>query len=215
MPDGTHVNLPRPGLTLRSDVLPAPGLGVVTQAAEERRGAWLLAALQRVGIRGLLQVGDQIGPVRRIGYAGVSHRGARHHLLGILQKLVERLLVPDDLRLLHGRRIVKTRHAAGQPAEQAAMVWPDPVVCQRVARHATYIDLLAVLHIRRRLRAGSAECDGAGQHQAARLHDMKAVGTGGMPSAWRSTAQCMASSPRMLAAALARSRLRKRGTAPR
>src|SRR5690606_34968446 len=46
-------------------------------------------------------------------------------------------------------------------------------------------------------------------------HDMKAEGTGGSPKAWRRTAQCMASSPRILAAALDRSRLSNTGTAPR
>ena len=44
---------------------------------------------------------------------------------------------------------------------------------------------------------------------------VKATGTGASPRAWRRMAQCIASSPRMLAAALARSRLPNRGTAPR
>ena len=49
----------------------------------------------------------------------------------------------------------------------------------------------------------------------AHRHDTKAEGTGTSPSAWRRMAQCIASSPRMLAAALARSRLPNSGTAPR
>ena len=46
-------------------------------------------------------------------------------------------------------------------------------------------------------------------------HDMNAAGTGASPSALRRIAQCMASSPRILAAALASSRLSNAGTAPR
>src|SRR5687767_12786314 len=45
--------------------------------------------------------------------------------------------------------------------------------------------------------------------------DRKAVGTGFWPSDWRSTAQCIASSPRMEAATLASSRSTRMGTAPR
>ena len=46
-------------------------------------------------------------------------------------------------------------------------------------------------------------------------YETKAAGTGSSPRAWRSTAQCMASSPRMLAAALESSRSLNSGTAAR
>ena len=46
-------------------------------------------------------------------------------------------------------------------------------------------------------------------------HETKAAGTGSSPRAWRSTAQCMASSPRMLAAAFESSRSLNSGTAAR
>src|SRR5262249_31195263 len=44
---------------------------------------------------------------------------------------------------------------------------------------------------------------------------MKGSGTGFSPSAWRRIAQCIASSPRMLATALARLRSPRTGTIPR
>src|SRR5690606_36607130 len=144
------------------------------------------------------------------------------------QEHIQRLLVPLDAGMLHGLGIGKARHTAGAAPEQAAVPRTGAIVGDRVARQATLVDRLAAHGIARvagSRRAGrGGPCRAAGQrrrHQAtgadddARLHDTNAPGTGSSPSAWRSTAQCMASSPRMLAAALARSRLSNTGTAPR
>lgn len=67
--------------------------------------------------------------------------------------------------------------------------------------------------------SGCTPCDPAAHSAsdavAMHAHATNAEGTGASPSAWRSTAQCMASSPRMLAAAFDRSRSANSGTAPR
>src|SRR5690606_39255435 len=115
----------------------------------------------------------------------------------------------------------ETGHTAGLTAQQPAVARACAVVRQRMAREAAGIDRLAPEGIARRceceLRGAEPAEDGTQQQQlpVRASHTMKAEGTGACPSAWRSTAQCMASSPSMLAAALDRSRLSKTGTAPR
>ena len=88
------------------------------------------------------------------------------------------------------------------------------VVSERVARGAALVDRLARGRIAgRRARRGARR---EGERRRDRAHyDTKAAGTGTSPTALRRIAQCIASSPRMLAAALARSRLPNTGTAPR
>src|SRR4051812_5560398 len=94
------------------------------------------------------------------------------------------------------------------------------VVREGMAGEAAAVDRFArgCIALRRPGRACTrAERKGSGRRQAkrAQVQDMNAEGTGASPSALRRTAQCIASSPRMLAAALARSRLPNTGTAPR
>lgn len=80
-------------------------------------------------------------------------------------------VVPGDLRVLHRRRIFVPRHAAGQPAEQAAVPRTDAVVGQCVAGHAAGIDRLAALCVRSSpCRRGHAEREHTGKSHAKR-HD--------------------------------------------
>src|SRR5207237_5491342 len=120
------------------------------------------------------------------------------------------------------------------------VVGADDLAADRMATHAALVDRLAargiaggeggavdgksekchgVLQTHRllRRRKGAAGLRGDSPAAAAarigRCQDqeMKAVGTGFSPSALRSTAQCIVSSPRMLAAALGRSLVSKTG----
>ena len=59
----------------------------------------------------------------------VGDRSAR--LVG--KEAVERFLVPDELRVLHGVRILEARHAACLAADEAAVARPDAIVVERVA----------------------------------------------------------------------------------
>src|SRR5439155_4464679 len=142
--------------------------------------------------------------------------GSRHGLQRIGDEALERGVAPDDPRAPHRFRIGEPGDAAGAPAEEPAMARPGAVVFERVAGEAARVDLLAAPRIARGGK-GLRACghDERGRKRATRLHATNAIGTGGSPSALRSTAQCIASSPRMLAAALARSRSWKTGTAPR
>src|SRR6185312_306383 len=174
-------------------------------------------------------IGDQVGALLCILHAGIAHLGAGYCLQRILQEVVERLLVPGHAILLHRRRIGITFERAGLPAEQAAMARPDAVVVQRMAGKATVVDVLATGRIaggrlgsawdrepdhENRKETGSNKTS-HGRASAGSAQDMKASGTGGWPSAWRRTAQCIASSPKIDAAALASSRSVRIGTAPR
>ncbi len=107
-----------------------------------RHGARALRRLIR-----MLEVSNQVRTVRRIGHAVVGHRGAGHHGQGLGQEPVERLVVPDDLGPLHRFRIAEPGHAAGQPAEQAAVPGADAVDGQRVTGQASRIDLLAAYRV--------------------------------------------------------------------
>jgi hypothetical protein len=98
------------------------------------------------------------------------------------------------------------KRSSGAPPEQAAMPRSDPVIGKRVAGQAARVDVLAALRVARRERRGE-------RHRS--NHDTNAAGTGFSPITCRNTAQCIASSPRMLAAAFDRSRVANKGTAPR
>src|SRR5262245_3473761 len=104
------------------------------------------------------------------------------------------------------------------------MARADAIACQRVAGEAAAVDGLAALGIthfgrnaRRRSehRGEDRECGRRRGGTALHAQSTNAAGTGFSPTAWRRIAQCMASSPRMLAAALDRLRSRNSGTAPR
>src|SRR5690606_2320365 len=108
-----------------------------------------------------------------------------------------------------------------------AMLRAGAVGLDRMAGKAAVVDFLAMAQrrlVQRRPRLpGHADrgeqqaehADGGRRPGVAGAHDTKAMGTGFSPSAWRRTAQCIASSPRMLAATFASSRSSNSGTAPR
>lgn len=178
-----------------------------------------LTATRRATVR-RLEEGNQIGAVTGLGDAGKGHADARHHDQRLAQELIERFFISHNARFLHGRGIVGAGHAAGASAEQAAMPGPDAIESQRVAGCATRIQLVAARGVRCGMgdpaRADGRQCEQSHRREmAAQNHAMKAQGTGTSPIAWRRMAQCMASSPKILAAALARSRLPNSGTAPR
>src|SRR5512134_1834829 len=106
------------------------------------------------------------------------------------------------------------------------MARADAVAREGVAGEATVVDRFAALGVALLPaalagRAGGARGgkrrsrDGGRGAPAHRAQSTNAAGTGFSPTAWRRIAQCIASSPRMLAAALARLRSRNSGTAPR
>src|SRR5262249_12922218 len=111
--------------------------------------------------------------------------------------------------------------AAGASPDQPAMPGACPIVGQRMAGGAARVYRFPGVGVANWRRHGR-DCPGGRERQSDQhlqggihLHDMNADGTGASHRAWRNTAQCMASSPRMLAAALARSRFPNNGTAPR
>src|SRR5690606_13069133 len=99
-------------------------------------------------------------------------------------------------------------------------------IFQRVAGRAARVQFLAGGAVAAgEGRRGTGHGEKQGRYRAVRRpphhgveprrhHEKKAPGTGSNPSAWRRTAQCMASSARMLAAAADRSRLPNTGMAP-
>src|SRR5690606_33632972 len=197
-------------------------------------GASVPAAL--VAIARLREVGDQVGALGGILHAGVAHAGARHCLHGVPEEGVQRGGGPDDAGALQRRRVREPRHRAGATAKEPAVAGAGAIVGERVARDATAVDRLAALRVavrRGRQREQATQQDPGrrtgipppcqpprprawpARDVAPRRHDTNASGTGTSPRALRRIAQCIASSPRMLAAALARSRLSKIGTAPR
>src|SRR3546814_9792939 len=89
---------------------------------------------------GLPQISDQIGTFPRIGDARITHRGAGNGLRRMGDEVIERGATPDDLRMLHRRRIFKARHAAGASAEQTTVVWAGAIVGERMAGAATGVD---------------------------------------------------------------------------
>src|SRR5688572_1616069 len=153
------------------------------------------------------QIGDEVGALLRIRHAGIGHGGAGHRAERIGQEALEVLLRPRQLRLLHCVGVIEPGHAARAAADQAAVARPDAVVGERMAGEAARIDRLACLRVARRQRGD--------EQRAFQHYETNAEGTGFSPSALRRMAQCIASSPRMLAAAFDRSRLAKSGTAPR
>src|SRR3989442_13595671 len=155
---------------------------------------------------GCSEKGDQVRALLRILNSGIGHRGTGYRVRGIGEKAVERFLVPNKAGFLHRARVGEPRNAASAAPEQAAMPRPDPVVGERMAGQAAHIDLLAALRVARRER----------RDERPRFdQDTNAAGTGFSPITCRNTAQCIASSPRMLAAAFDSSRVANNGTAPR
>lgn len=184
---------------------------------------FILALRQRIC---LFKISDKIGSFLRVGDPRITHGGARHRSHGIGQEHVQAFFVPDYPGVRHGFGIVEIGHCAGLAPKKTAMPRAGPIVGQRVASKTARINSLAPTRIahdhglrpRRRRRHHRHKPGATGRQRHLPYtpdHDMNATGTGGSPRALRKIAQCMASSPRMLAAAFARSRLSKTGTAPR
>src|SRR3546814_1545234 len=83
----------------------------------------------------------------RIGDARITHRGAGNGLRRMGDEVIERGATPDDLRMLHRRRIFKARHAAGASAEQTTVVWAGAIVGERMAGAATGVDFGTCLRV--------------------------------------------------------------------
>src|SRR5437879_4462709 len=96
-----------------------------------------LAARRR--FTGVAKVCDEIRTFLRIGNARVGHRRPGNDFRWIGEKPVECLLVQGELRLLHGRRIVETRHAGGVATDDAAVLRTRAVVLESVTRLAACV----------------------------------------------------------------------------
>src|SRR2546427_5118407 len=183
--------------------------GAVAPPQEElaalHRRAGLVASAAILRLVGRSEKSDQVRALLRIRNSGIGHRGAGDRVRGVGEKAVERFLVPNQAGFLHRARVGEPRDAAGAPPKQAAMPRPYPVVGERVAGQAARVDLLAAQRVARREHRGE-------RHRF--NQDTNAAGTGFSPITCRNTAQCIASSPRMLAAAFDRSRAANKGTAP-
>src|SRR3546814_18985970 len=97
------------------------------------------------------------------------------------------------------------------------MLGAAAVALQRMAGAATLVDLFAARDVG---STGGSRKSCRRQHQDNRGddepdHETKATGNGLLPSAWRSTAQCIASSPRIEAASLACARSFRTRPAPK
>ena len=88
-----------------------------------------------------------VGGIRHL----ISHFLSRDESLRIGQPAVERLVIPYDRRTPKRRGIFVALHASGLSAVDTAMLWPDAILVERVARDAAYrVELLAVRRVARR-----------------------------------------------------------------
>src|SRR3546814_15430321 len=92
-------------------------------------------------------ISDQIGTFPRIGDARITHRGAGNGLRRMGDEVIERGATPDDLRMLHRRRIFKARHADGASAQQTLVVWVGAIDGERMAGAATGVDFGTCLRV--------------------------------------------------------------------
>src|SRR5215813_10080328 len=89
------------GETWRADVCSAGTLRHASSVLSPDEGL-AASSLARLGIaRRVLEIRDQIGPLMGVFNAGIGHLGARNSHHGILEKVIECLLVPDHSVVLH------------------------------------------------------------------------------------------------------------------
>lgn len=157
--------------------------------------------------------------VRR--YTGKTHARTGYELKWRLQKVIQRCPAPDNTRFFHCITICKTCRSACLSARNTAMFWSGTMISRCVTARAAHIYALTGSDTIVTARPCLARANKTKNRKQTRLYKLlhylqekNAPGTGSSPSAFRKIAQCMASSARMLAAALARSLLSNKGIAP-
>jgi hypothetical protein len=94
------------------------------------------------------QVSDQVRSLSGICNSGKWHRRSVHHFLGIVEKGVQRLLVPHDIGILHRAAVAESFDAAGLAAHnstRALILGHDPT--KRTSHRKRVADLCSAYGI--------------------------------------------------------------------
>ncbi len=85
-------------------------------------------------MRGLFEIGDEVGALLLVLDAGIRHLRPRHCFQRISEEAVESRFIPDEAGGFHGLRIVEAGEAAGRTAEGYSLytygsiqAWADAV----------------------------------------------------------------------------------------
>ena len=92
------------------------------------------------------QIGDDVGPILSAGHCE-EHLCSRYQRLRIGQPTIESFAIPDNMGVLHSRRVRIAGHGPGHTPDDAAMPRPHIILIEGVTSHARLVNRLTVSRI--------------------------------------------------------------------